>query len=134
MTDKEKLLEKVKILHVLAMEYEVAVIPLFEEDYLNEFYDFYEIKNRKLKLAPSEGDFNESLKNLSGEYRWESIAGKAKSLFGLPARMMVFDGDTGGLRDKLGGCKGLSPFFFVFDLLFCEYGGFTLCFICGSNN
>lgn len=28
----------------------------------------------------------------------------------------------------------LAPFFFVFDLMFCEYEGFTLCFLSGSNN
>ena len=38
---------KLKLLKDLAMRYEVAVKPLYEKDYLKEFYDFYEIRNRK---------------------------------------------------------------------------------------
>ncbi len=117
----------------LSMGYEVAVIPLFAEDYLKEYYDFYKIKNRKPKLIPSEEDFDGALREVSGEYRWEAIAEKAKSLYGLPTRVMVFDDDT-QLRESLGGRRGLSPFFFVFGMMFCEYEGFTLCFLSGSNN
>ncbi len=124
---------KLKLLDDLAMRYEVAVKPLYEEDYLKEFYDFYEIKNRKAKLVPAEEGFVETLKNVSGEYRCEAIAEKTKSLFGLPLRVTVFDDDT-KLKDELEGPEGLAPFFFVFDLMFCEYGEYTLCFISGSNN
>lgn len=125
--------EKLDLLDELAMGYEVAVIPLYEKDYLKEFYDFYRIKNRKAKLIPSEEGFEETLKGVSGEYRWEEIAEETERLFGLPERVTVFDDDT-KLRDALGGRRGLSPFFFVFDMMFCEYGEFTLCFLCGSNN
>ena len=124
---------KLKLLDDLAMRYEVAVKHLYEEDYLKEFYDFYEIKNRKAKLVPAEEGFEETLKNVSGEYRWEAIAEKTKSLFGLPLRVTVFDDDT-KLKEELEGPDGLAPFFFVFDLMFCEYGEYTLCFISGSNN
>ena len=133
MIDKKSVFEKVKMIRDLAMEYEVAVIPLFEEDYRKEFYDFYRIKNRNPKLILSEESFDEALRSVSGEYRWESIAEKAKSLFGLPARVTVFDDDE-ELREELGGLRGLSPFFFVFDMMFCEYGDYTLCFMSGSNN
>ena len=125
--------EKLQQLDDLAMGYEVAVIPLFEEDYLNEFYDFYKIRTRKSKLIPSEEGFEASLKTVSGEYRWESIAEMAKNLYGLPTRVMFLE-DNPKLRDELGGRRGLSPFFFVFDMMFCEYGDFTLCFMSGSNN
>ena len=47
--------------------------------------------------------------------------------------MTVFDNNV-KLREELEGPDGLSPFFFVFDLMFCEYGEYTLCFISGSNN
>ncbi len=133
MVDKNDIYEKVHVLYDLAMKYEVAVIPLFEEDYLNEFLDFYEIKNRDLELIPAEKDFDESLKDLSGEYRWEELAEKTKELFGIPVNVMIFADDT-SLREELEGPDGLAPFYFVFDLMFCEYEGFTLCFICGSNN
>ena len=124
---------KLKLLDDLAMRYEVAVKPLYEEDYLKEFYDFYEIKNRRAKLVSAEEGFEETLKNVSGEDRWEAIAEKTKSLFGLPFRVTVFDDDT-KLKEELEGSDGLAPFFFVFDLMFCEYGEYTLCFISGSNN
>ena len=133
MIDKNEILEKVNILDDLAMKYEVAVIPLFEEDYLKEFLDFYEIKNLDLKLVPSEDDLDEALKNLSGEYRWEEIAEKTKSLFGVPDRIMVLEDDR-SLKEELEGPDGLAPFFFVFDLMFCEYEEYTMCFLCGTNN
>ena len=82
---------KLKLHDDLAIPYEVALKPLYEEDYLKEFYDFYEIKNRKAKLVTAEEGFEETLKNVSGEYRWEAIAEKTKSLFGLPVRVTVFD-------------------------------------------
>ena len=134
--DKEQLWDKVQELHELAMKYEVAVVPFFEKDYLKEFCDFYRIRNREAKLIPSEENFDGSLRDLSGEYRWEEIAKKAMDLFGLPERIMVFDMNDSfdRLRDELGGRRGLSGFFFVFDVMFCEYDGYTLCFICGSNN
>ncbi len=134
MIDKENIFDKVDMIYDLAMEYEVAVIPFFEDDYLNEFFDFYRIKNRDVKLIPSEEDFDESLKNLNGEYRWETISEKAKSVFGLPNRVMIFDNYDMVLMEQLGGRNGLTPFFFVFDLMFCEYEDYTLCFISGSNN
>ena len=124
---------KLKLLNDLAMRYEVAVKPLYEEDYLKEFYDFYEIKNRRAKLVPAEEGFEETLKNVSGEDSCEAVAEKTKSLFGLPVRVTVFDNNV-KLREELEGPDGLSPFFFVFDLMFCEYGEYTLCFISGSNN
>ncbi|MDO4399578.1 MAG: hypothetical protein Q4D27_01360 [Coriobacteriia bacterium] len=117
----------------LAMEYEVAVIPFFKTDYLQEFYDFYEIKRRDAKLTPLQASFEEALREVSGEHRWEAIAKKAKELFGLPSRVMVFD-DVKHLKGELEGPMGLAPFFFVFDMMFCEYEGFTLCFMSGTNN
>ena len=133
--DKEQLFDKAEELDELAMLYEVSVMPLFEKDYLKEFYDFYRIRNRKAKLIPSEEDLDGSLRDLSGEYRWKEIAEKTKSLFGLPERIMVFSiDDLEHLKDELGGRRGCSGFFFVFDVMFCEYDGYTLCFICGTNN
>ena len=122
-----------KLLTDFAMQYEVGVKLLYEKNYLKEFYDFYEIRNRKAKLVPAEEGFEETLKNVSGEYRWEAIAEKTKSLFGLPLRVTVFDDDT-KLKEELEGPDGLAPFFFVFDMMFCEYVEYTLCFISGSNN
>lgn len=135
MIDKEKLFDKVDILNEVSMGYEVSVIPFFEKDYMKEFYDFYEIKNRAPKPVPLEEDFDECIKLLSGEYRWEEIAEKVKSLFGLPKRSLFFEEDgILALRDELDGPDGLAPFFFVFDIMFCEYDDYTLCYICGTNN
>ena len=121
------------LLDDFAMVYETAVIPFSSGDYLTEFYDFYRIKNRKASLVPSPDGFYETLKEVSGDDRWQPIAEKTESLFGLPTRVTVFDDHT-QLRENLGGRRGLSPFFFVFDLMFCEYEDFTLCFMSGTNN
>ena len=125
--------EKMRSLNEFAMEYETAAVSFFEKDYLKEFYDFYEIRNRKAGLIPSPCGFEESLKELSGEDCWKPIAEKTESLFGIPERVRIFDNDR-ELREELEGPDGLSPFFFVFDLMFCEYENYTLCFISGSNN
>ena len=120
-------------LHDLAMAHEVAVVPMFEQDYLTEFYDFYRIRDRSAKLIPVQAGFDEAMKDLCGEYHWEEIAQKTKGLFGLPRRITAFD-NMEKLKDELGGPGGLSSFFFVFDVMFCEYEAQTLCFICGTNN
>ena len=125
--------ERFDLLDDFSMEYGVAVLPLFEANYLREFYDFYEIKNRKPKLIPYEKDFETALNDMCGEPRGPLIAGKTEELFGLPNRIAIFDDDV-KLRNELGGRKGLSPFFFVFDLVFFEYKDFTLCMIYGSND
>lgn len=116
-----------------AMRYEVGVLPLFDKDYRTEFFDFYQVTPRGAKLIPAEGSFEEAIWEVSGASRGEPIARKAEALFGRPKRMTVFDDDS-RLRDELGGRRGLSPFFFVFGILFCEYERFTLCFLSGSNN
>ena len=116
-----------------AMSYETAVIPFSPGDYLTEFYDFYRIKGRKPTLLPAADSFYEALRQVSGDRVWKPIAEKTESLFGLPSRVMVFDDDA-RLREALGGRRGLSPFFFVFGLMFCEFEGFTLCFLSGTNN
>lgn len=120
-------------LNRLAMVYETGVSLFSGKDYLTEFYDFYEIINRKEKLLPSPCGFEETLKDVSGDDCWKIIADQTKSLFGSPRRVMVFE-DVRNLQDELGGPDGLSSFYSVFDLMFCEYGDYTLCFISGSNN
>ena len=73
------------------------------------------------------------MKDLCGERGWEAIAAETEGLFGPPKRVMVFD-DAEKLRQSLGGPRGCVGWFFVFDLMFCEFGDFTLCYICGTNN
>lgn len=133
MFKKEEVLRWAELLDQVSMEYETAVVPFFEEDYLREFYDWFRIKKRDQKLVPAEEGFAAALRDLSGESVWQPIADKTQRLFGLPKRVCVFE-DAAALRDELGGRKGLAPFFFVFDLMFCEYEGFTLCFLSGTNN
>ena len=124
---------KAQLLNNLAMVYETAVILLPAEGYLEEFLEVFEIKNRDLKLIPAPDGFAESLREVSGDDVWRPIAEKTERLFGLPKRVTVFE-DSRTLREELEGTDGLGPFFFIFDLMFCEYEDFCLCFISGSNN
>ena len=125
---------KANILHDFAMAYETAVVYLDEEDYLEELCYIYYIKNRDLHLIPSPEDFYTSLKEVSGEDCGGLIAEKAESLFGLPKRVMILEEEK-QLISELEACEdGWGAFYIVFGLLFCEYEGFTLCFISGTNN
>lgn len=125
--------ERFDLLDDFSMGYETSAVPMFSENYLQEFYDFYRIRNRQPKLLPSEEGFWETLKEVSGDDCWKPIAEKTELLFGVPARVTVFDNDT-ELREEMGGRRGYAPFFFVFGIMFCEYEKFTLCFISGTNN
>lgn len=125
--------EKAALLDELAMRYETAVQVLPGAGYLEAFLDFYEVKNRGQRLVPAEGSFREALREVCGDEVWEPIARQTEALFGTPERVTVFEDDA-ALRDELEGPEGLGPFFFLFDLVFCEYGPFTLCFISGTNN
>jgi hypothetical protein len=125
--------ERTKQLNELSMLYETSVSMFSAKNYLQEFFDFYEIKTRDLKLVESPDSFRGTLCEVSGSDVWQPIAEKAEELFGVPSRVMVFEDDT-SLRDELEGPHGLGPFFFIFDIMFCEYEYYTLCFISGSNN
>ncbi len=131
--DDERWDERWDEIDAFSMVYETAVIPFSADGYLEEFYDLYEIRNRTPVLVPSEADFFETLKEVSGGNNGELIAAKTESLFGLPQKVMVFD-DNSGIKDELEGPDGLAPFFFVFDMMFCKYDDFTLCFMSGTNN
>ncbi len=126
-------LDKAEMLDRLAMEYETSVYVFSADNYLNEFYDFFEIKNRKQKLISSPNTFHEALKELSGDDVWQRIAEKTEALFGVPTNVSIFEDDT-VLKDEMEGPDGLAPFFFVFDMMFCEYDDFSLLFISGTNN
>ena len=126
-------LEKTALLNELAMRYEIAVQALPGAGYLGAFLDFYAVKNRRQRLVPIDGTFREALREVCGDDVWEPIARQTEALFGTPERVTVFE-DDGALLDELEGPEGLGPFFFLFGLMFCEYGSFTLCFISGTNN
>ena len=129
----EDLDSRVKQLNELSMVYETSVCMFSAKDYLQEFLDLYEIKNRDLKLIESPESFRGTLCEVSGSDVWQPIAEKTVELFGEPKRVMIFEDDT-SLRGELEGPYGLGPFFFIFDIMFCEYEYYTLCFISGSNN
>ncbi len=135
MADREALLELTEPLNELANYYEVSVDVFTEEDYLTEFLDWFRIKkNRDAELTESpDGGFRETLRETAGPGRWEFIADKTEELFGLPRRVTVFKDDS-GIIDELDGPKGYAVWFFVFGIMFCEYDGFTLCFMSGTNN
>lgn len=125
--------EKTAWLDKLSMCYETAVQLLPGSGYLEAFWDFYEIKNRTQRPIPAEGDFRETLRELCGDDVFTPIADLTEALFGAPERVLVFEDDA-ALRDELEGPEGLGPLFFIFGLMFCEYGDYTLCFISGTNN
>ncbi len=125
---------KAALLDDFAMEYETAVIYLDADNYLEQFYDLYFFKNRSWKLIPAEESFQGALDRLCGEDDGKLIAEKTESLFGLPKHIMVFD-EVAELISELEACSdGWGPFYIVFDLIFCEYEEYTLCFITGTNN
>lgn len=128
-----EVLEKIWQLGELTMENEVAVIPFSSGDYLNEFYRFYSIINRDQKLVPASDSFYEELKEIETYDTWREIIAQIKSEFGVPTGIKVFENPP-ALINELEGPLGFAPFFFVDDLFFCEYEGFTLCFISGTNN
>lgn len=128
-----EVLEKIWQLGELTMENEVAVIPFSSGDYLNEFYRFYNIINRDQKLVPASDSFYEELKEIEIYDTWREIIAQIKSEFGVPTGIKVFENPP-ALINELEGPLGFAPFFFVDDLFFCEYEGFTLCFISGTNN
>ena len=134
MTANQDVKAKTKLLNDFSMAYETAVRSLPSDHYLEAFCEFFEIKNRDLKLIPSSyGGFYETLREVAGYDVWQPIAEKTESLFGLPKRVTVFE-NCSDLLSELEGPDGLAPFFFVFDLMFCEYENFVLCFISGTNN
>ena len=123
-------------LDALAMRYETAVIALPAERYAEAFCRFYSLSGRELKLVPFADGFHHALQQVSGDDVWQPIAAQTERLFGLPNRVTVPKNDRERKRIIRGleGPNGLGPFFFAFDLMFCEYDGFTLCFLSGSNN
>ena len=122
-------------LNAFAMEREISVTPFTDPDWLEAFYDFFEIrkKNRRFAPVPTGTDLYGGMTDLAGEEAGRAVAAETERLFGLPLRLTRFE-DAQELMDELSGPRGLAPFFFVFDALFCEYEGFTLCFLCGTNN
>ena len=129
----QTLSEKAAALDALAMQYETAVTIFPAADYAAEFCRFFEVKAHGLKLIPSPNGFYDALKEVSGDDVWQPIAQKTEVLFGLPKRVTVFENDA-AIRNALEGDDGMGPFCFIFDLMFCEYDSFTLCFISGTNN
>ena len=135
MEEINELQDKVQDLDEFSKDYEVSVNLFTEVDYLTEFFDWFRIrKNRDAELILSpDGDFRESLREAFGYGSADVIADRTEELFGLPKRVTVFKDDA-GLRDELEGPRGYAFWFFVFGIMFCEYDGFTLCFMSGTNN
>ena len=127
--------KKAHLLDEVSMFYETFVLVLPADNYPERFYDFYRFKNRNHKLITSPDSFHDTLKEVSGYDRWQPIAEKTESLFGFPKRVTVFE-DVAPVVNQLEGKRGRGPgpFFFIFDLMFCEYEDYALCFISGTNN
>lgn len=127
-------IKKADELDELAMVYETAVIDFQADNYLQDFYDLYRIRNRDHKLIPSPDGFEEEMTACCGANRSGPILEKTVELFGVPKRVMIFE-DEKRIVDQLEmGGRGFGPFFFIFYVMFCEYDNCALCFISGSNN
>lgn len=129
----EALYIKTKILNDTAEKYEASVQTFPAKNYLGEFYDFYEIKNRNQHPVIYKKSFPEALKEVCGDDAYQPLADKTKSLFGAPNRVLLFE-DSGRLTDEMSNADSAAPFYIVFDFMFCEYKDFTLLFISGTNN
>lgn len=133
MQDFDELIRKTEDFNEFSMQYEVYAHVLKNTDYLVEFFDFYEICDREHSLIESTESFNDLMRNLAGDDVFLKIIEKSEALFGTFLSLKVFDDDE-KIKEELEGPDGLSIFFFVFDLFFCEYDGFTILFISGTNN
>ena len=129
----DTVMNKIEILNALTMKDEVSVQAFSADGYLQEFYDFYEINNRDQQLTAFDGTFGDAMREVFGDAVSITIAEQTRYLFGEPKCVKVFS-DVGDVVGELEGEDGLAPFYIVFDLMFCEYDGFTLCFISGTNN
>lgn len=127
------LLRQWQELDELTMGYETAVILLPEQGYREAFFRLYRIKDRTRRLIPASENFRQALREVCGDSVWQPIAEGAEALFGTPRQVLYFEEEE-KLREELEGPRGLAPFFFVFGMMFCEYEGFTLCFMSGTNN
>ena len=94
MEAEQALKEKVRQLGRLTMKYETSVNLFPAENYLDAFYDYYEIRVRPHRLVPSPDSFRDTLREVSGYDVWEPIAEETESLFGTPSRVMIFDDDA----------------------------------------
>ena len=134
MLTDQNILDKAGILDDFAVDYDIAVLALPAEDCLQEFLDFYELKAPDAKLVPSELDLRETIEDMGHYDSWQLVADKAEALFGLPERISVLEDEDPVLRSLETSEGGVGPFYVMFCLAFCEYEGFTLCFMAGSND
>lgn len=129
----DTVMNKIEILNALTMKDEVSVQAFSADGYLQEFYDFYEINKRDQQLTAFDGTFGDAMREVFGDAVYITIADQTRYLFGEPKCVMIFD-DPAAVIGEMEGEEDLAPFYIVFDLMFCVYDGFTLCFISGTNN
>ena len=130
----KEIIEKAGKLDDFTIDYGTAVLALPFADYCAEFCRFYRIGKPKFGLVPSPDGFRGTLREVCGYSVWEPIAEKTEEIFGVPDRVTVPD-DVRKPLDRLEMCGGgLGPFYCMFDIMFCEYDGFVLCFMSGSND
>ena len=130
--DKFGVSNAIKQLNDFTMKYEAAVIPFSADGYLEEFFDFYKMKRRDHGVTRFSRSLEKTLKSYGGDDCAGPITREIKKTFGLPLDVKVFVNSTYSLHEFEDG-DNLTPFFFVFDIVFCEYENFTLCLIFGSN-
>lgn len=129
----DAVMNKIEILNALTMKDEVSVRAFSADGWLQEFYDFYGINKRDQQPTAFDGTFGDAMREVFGDAVSITVAEQTRYLFGEPKCVMIFD-DPAAVIGELEGEEGLAPFYIVFDLMFCEYDGFTLCFMSGTNN
>ena len=126
--------KKMDELEKAALNREITLYSFSKENWLEEFRSFFRIKE-KMKTIPEDSEFSyeERMNAFTGEKDTDLIMSLADELFGKPSALYQIHDDS-RLREWLGGTRGGSGFYFVFDLFFAVYDTCTVCWINGTNN
>ena len=110
---------------------------LYQENFLMEFSSLFHLKYSELEIEETDTSLKEELtqwfngdgssKRLMGgiEFHLMRRAGVCRKIYRFKDEKTVFD--------QLSGRKGYGPFFFIEDLFFASFDGFTLAFFMGND-
>ncbi|MCR4951466.1 MAG: hypothetical protein K6A40_09115 [Solobacterium sp.] len=125
---------KIEELEKAALNREITFCQFSKENWLEEFRSFFRIRE-KMKTVPEDSEFSyeERMNAFTGEVDTALIMSLADELFGRPSALYQIHDDS-KLKEWLGGRRGGSGFYIVFDLFFAVYDTCTVCWISGTNN
>ena len=116
---------------------DVCAYILYQENFLMEFCSLFHLKYSDYAIEETDSTLKEELS------RWLNGDGKSRRLMeaidfhlmrraGKPGKISRFTDEKKAI-DKLSGTKGYGPYFFIEDLFFVSYKGFTLAFFMGND-